>query len=212
MLSDQPGKEPSRDGACIYARLVQANRARPCCRTVIVADQRHGCRKVKRLSDPFERPHAEQAAKTTHRGGRHADCAPGVEAAKNCRLAPHAIHDVAGEQRTEAIDPREGAAEQAQLHVIETHRFLQQRKNGEDGLAIGVIEKRDAPKHRYHLPAIPCAQFLRISHTSQTCVPLPLPPWPACFDHSSVSSPDCVASCGMSNSSGICGDGLSRSG
>ena len=49
----------------------------------------------------------------------------------------------------------------SELDGAESHLLFEQREHGEDGLAIGVVEKRDRPQHCDHLPSIPGVRVSR---------------------------------------------------
>src|SRR6266446_3190142 len=93
--------------------------------------------------------------------------------------------------------------------------MLQQWEHGEDGLAVGVIEKRNAPQHPDHVPSVARtlgeAHFF-INQTSATWSPRPASPKPVSRYHCKCSSPPAVASGGISNSTGRNGTGRARSG
>src|SRR5262249_52933699 len=143
LLSDQASEESSCDRADVDAGLVCANRARSCVRAMIIADERHGSGKVERFADSFERTHREEAVESVRERSRGADRAPCVQASEDCGFAAHAIHDISRKERTQAIDPGKGAAEQSKLDCGEAHRFLQQREDREDRLPVGVIKECD---------------------------------------------------------------------
>ena len=54
----------------------------------------------------------------------------------------------------QSIGPGEGRTEQAKLHVIERETNRQKREDGENRLAVGVVEKSDHPQDRHKAPAI----------------------------------------------------------
>ncbi len=70
------------------------------------------------------------------------------------RLRRHTVGDSSGERRAQAVDPGERASKQAKLNLVEVHTVLQQWEHRKDGLAVRVIEERDAPQHADDGPCI----------------------------------------------------------
>ena len=99
------------------------------------------------------------------RGG-HADDAPGVESAEDRALTADTVHDASGERGAEAVDPGEGGSQQAQLQGAEVHFALQKREDGEDGLAVGIVEEGDTPEHGDDVPFVAGGHSGRLSAIS----------------------------------------------
>src|SRR5690606_37828702 len=72
-------------------------------------------------------------------------------------LAVQPVADQPGNRTEGRVDPHEGARDDAELHVAEPHLLAQQWEDGEDRLAVRVVEEADQPQHPYDRPWIPPA-------------------------------------------------------
>src|SRR3954468_23169511 len=62
VLADQAAEESAGDGSDVDGGLMRAHRSRASLSTVIVADERHGGGKVKRLAQTFSGPEEQKGA------------------------------------------------------------------------------------------------------------------------------------------------------
>jgi hypothetical protein len=115
---------------------------------VIVAQHRHRRRKIKGLSEPFERAADHQVRVLRGESGRHRDERPEDEAADDDRLARDTVADDAGKRRRGGVHPHERRPDHAKLHIGQPHLCLEQRKHRVDRLAVGVVEEADEPQER----------------------------------------------------------------
>ena len=69
-------------------------------------------------------------------------------------LAANPVHDVSRKRCADAINQRKRGSQHAQLHLVQVHFPLQQRKHGEDGLPVRVIEEAAEPEHADHAPLV----------------------------------------------------------
>ena len=79
--------------------------------------------------------------------GRDRHQAPEEAAAEVQCLAAKAVADKPGQRRPGGVDPHERRADQALLSLVEAELALEDGEDGEDGLAVGVVEEADAPEH-----------------------------------------------------------------
>src|SRR4051794_32260268 len=118
VLADQAAEESAGNGSDVDGGLMRAHRARASLSTVIVADERHGGGKVKRLAQPFGRPEEQKGAEVAGYRGHHTDDTPRLEPPEHCRLPAHSIDDVARERSANSIDQREGGAQKPELDFV----------------------------------------------------------------------------------------------
>ena len=72
---------------------------------------------------------------------------PEDERAEDDGLAWEAVAEPSGEGAEEGVDHHEGCADDAKLDVGEAELLLDEREDGEDGLAVRVVEEADEPQH-----------------------------------------------------------------
>src|SRR5262249_39574772 len=97
---------------------------------------------------------SEQLPEGARHGRGHADEAPDVQAPENGGDPANAVDDGAGEDAADAVDESERRSEESQLDGVEVDLLFEEREDGEDGLAVGVIEKGDAPEHPHDGPFV----------------------------------------------------------
>jgi hypothetical protein len=154
VLADEAGEEAAADGADVDGGLVKAHGAGARGLAVVVADHGHGGGVVDGFAQALGGAEEQQVVEVAREGGGHADEAPDVQAGEDGGLAADAVHDEAGEGRSKSVSPGEGGAEQAELDAVQMHFFFEQGKDGENGLAVGIIEERNPPEHADHVPLI----------------------------------------------------------
>ena len=154
ILSQVAGEGAAGDGPGVDAGLVQRHGAGTRIGAVEGADEGHGGGEVEGFAQAFQPPEDDEVRVLRGEGGSDRDQRPGDKAAEDNGFAGEAVADPTGEWAGGGVDPGEGAAHDAELDIGQIHLAAEQGENGEDGLAVRVIEETDEPQHGHQPPFV----------------------------------------------------------
>ena len=125
---------------------VNGERARAGCAGVQRGDDAERGRHVERLRDSHhESPEKQRADGAAHSGGERCE-APERQAGEDEAIARVEIGEAAGEGHGDRIHPEKNGADQAELDVGEVEFVFENREEGEDYLAIDVVDDVGEPE------------------------------------------------------------------